>query len=135
MTPFKNIDVANTFETYPIEVRRKLLALRELIFNTAANTAGVGELEETLKWAEPAYLTTQSKSGSTIRIAWKQKAPSDYSMYFNCQMTLIETFKTLFPNEFRFEGNRAIIFSVADTVAKDALVFCINAALTYHQKK
>jgi hypothetical protein len=135
MTPFKNHKVAATFANYPDDIRQSLLELRELIIQTAAQTPGVGELEETLKWGEPAYLTSQSKSGSTIRIAWKSHTPSDYGMYFNCQTTLIGTFKTLFPNEFRFEGNRAIIFTVAETIPRDAILFCISAALTYHQKK
>ena len=54
-------------------------------------------------------------------------------MYFNCQTTLVETFRTLFPNEFRFEGNRAIVFNASDAVPTDALAFCIAAALTYHR--
>ena len=133
MTPFANPAVAKTFESYPPDVRRKLLALRELILRTAAATEGVGPLEETLKWGEPAYLTTQSKSGSTVRIAWKKSAPSQYAIYFNCQTTLVDTFRTLFPGEFKFEGNRAIVFDKADAVPAEALEFCIAAALTYHR--
>ena len=126
---------ARVFEAYPPALRRKLMVLRKLILDTAAATEGVGEIEETLKWGEPAYLTTQSKSGSTLRIAWKKSAPTQYAMYFNCQTTLVETFRTVFQNEFRFEGNRAIVFNEADPVPRDALAFCIAAALTYHRGK
>jgi Domain of unknown function (DU1801) len=132
MRPFNNHDVANVFETYPLDIRHKLLTLRELIFRTAATTIGVGAIEETLKWDEPAYVTSETKSGTTIRIAWKASKPNEYAMYFNCQTTLIETFKTLFPSEFRYEGNRAIVFNVSDVVSNDTLAFCIRAALTYH---
>ncbi len=83
MTVFKNSEVEKTFKSYPVTVRKKLIALRELIYKTAANTPGVGPLEEALKWGEPAYLTSKSKSGSTIRIAWKNSRPSEYAMYFN----------------------------------------------------
>ncbi|MEP6790955.1 MAG: DUF1801 domain-containing protein, partial [Ramlibacter sp.] len=69
MKPFADSAVAKTFESYPPDMRRKLLALREIILRTAAATEGVGPLQETLKWGEPAYLTSQSKSGSTVRIA------------------------------------------------------------------
>ncbi len=134
MTPFTNPAVKQVFEAYPPPVRRKMLALRELVFNTAASTPGVGLLEETLKWGEPAYLTTQSKSGSTVRMDWKAKQPEQYAMYFNCQTTLVETFKTLFPKDFQFEGNRAIVFKLADAVPMDSLAFCVTAALTYHCK-
>ncbi|MEP6791921.1 MAG: DUF1801 domain-containing protein, partial [Ramlibacter sp.] len=83
---------------------------------------------------EPAYLTSQSKSGSTVRIAWKKSAPSQYAMYFNCQTTLVDTFRTLFPDELKFEGNRAIVFGKADAVPADTLAFCVAAALTYHRR-
>ena len=82
MRPIKNAAVARAFEAYPPKMRRKLMALRELIFKTAAATDGVGVIEETLKWGEPAYLTRQTKSGSTIRIGWKRSRPTQYAMYF-----------------------------------------------------
>ena len=116
-------------------MRRKLMALRELIFRTAASTPGVGELEETLKWGEPAYLTSSSGSGSTVRIDWKKSKPAEYAMYFNCQTTLVETFKSLFPDEFKFEGNRAIVFHESEAAPTDALAFCVAAALTYHLQR
>lgn len=133
MTPFQNPAVAQAFEAFPPAVRRKLLRLRELIFSTAAATPGVGEIEETLKWGEPAYLTSQSKSGSTVRLGWKKARPTQYAMYFNCQTTLVESFRTLFPNDFRFEGNRALVFDETARVPTDALGHCIGAALTYHR--
>ena len=133
--PFTDAAVAQAFEAYPPNIRRQLLVLRSLILKTAAATPGVGELQETLKWGEPAYLTAASKSGSTLRLGWKKASPQQYAIYFNCQTTLVETFRTLFPNEFSFEGKRAIVFSVADPVPRDALSFCIAAALTYHRGK
>lgn len=127
--------VARIFASYPANVRRKLLAIRELIFSLASSIEGVGKIEETLKWGEPAYLTSMSKSGSTIRIAWKKSAPLQYAMYFNCQTNLIDTFRTLFRSEFKFEGNRAIVFDVSEKVRTDSLTICIAAALTYHRNK
>ena len=135
MKPFKNVKVEQVFVSYPLNLRDKLLALRELIFETADSTQSVGELEETLKWGEPAYITSQTKSGSTVRIDRKKSNSAQYAMYFNCQTNLIDTFRTLFPSEFKFEGNRAIIFNASDAVPMDALAFCIAAALTYHRKK
>ena len=133
MTPFTNPAVAKTFEGYPPAMRRKLMALRDLMLQTAAATEGVGALEETLKWGEPAYLTSETGSGSTVRIGWKASRPDEYAMYFNCNTTLVETFKTLFPREFRYEGQRAIVFKASESVPKEALAFCISAALTYHR--
>jgi Domain of unknown function (DU1801) len=134
MTPITSPAVAKVFKAYPPNMRRKLLALRELILRTAATTEGVGELDETLKWGEPAYLTTESGSGSTVRINWTASKPNEYAMYFNCQTTLVETFKSLFPREFSYEGNRAIVFKESEPIPKDALAFCVAVALTYHRK-
>src|ERR1700712_896330 len=133
MRPFRNPAVAQTFASYPPKARRKLLAMRELIFKTAAATEGVGALEETLKWGEPAYLTSVSKSGSTVRIAWKKQNPTQYAMYFNCQTTLVDTFRSWFPHELSYDGNRAIVFDVDDQMPTDSVAHCVEAALTYHR--
>lgn len=126
--------VARVFDAAPPEARRRLMALRAIIYDTAAATEGVGPLDETLKWGEPAYVTTASRSGSTVRLGWKASAPTRVAVYFHCQTTLVDTFRTLFPNEFRFEGRRAIVFEAADEIPADALGVCIAAALTYHRR-
>ena len=135
MTPFKNPDVARVFDGYPAKVRRPMLDLRQLIFDTAARTEGVGELEETLKWGEPAYVTAKTKSGTTVRIAWKAKHPERYGMYFHCQTNLVERFRALFPAELEFEGNRAVLLRVGTPPPRGALSVCVSAALTYHRDK
>ena len=135
MKPIQNPAVAAKFQSYPPSMRPKLMALRELILETAADTAEVGEIEETLKWGEPAYLTSQSGSGSTIRIDWKKSRPELYAMYFNCTTKLVETFRTMFPNDFKYEGNRALVFAANAPMPTDALRFCIAIALTYHRTK
>lgn len=111
------------------------MALRRLILETAAATDGVGPILENLKWGEPAYLTSASKSGSTIRIGWKKSAPGRYAMYFNCQTNFVDTFRANFPEAFKFQGNRAIVFEDSNDVPADALAVCIAAALTYHRNK
>jgi hypothetical protein len=49
MKPFQNPAVAEVFAGYPLGMRRKVLALRQLFFETVAKIDGVGEIEETLK--------------------------------------------------------------------------------------
>ncbi len=134
MTPFTHVEVAAKFDAYPTRVRRKLMDIRELVFLTAAQTEGVGDLEETLKWGEPAYVP-RNKSGCAVRIDWKSKDPTHYAMYFLCQTNLVETFRTLFPDDFTFEGNRALVFSLDARVPTRALAMCIAASFTYHRKK
>lgn len=64
-----NPAVAAVFASYESSIRLELLAVRRLIFATAAETAGVGTLQETVKWGQPSYPTTETKSGATIRLA------------------------------------------------------------------
>jgi hypothetical protein len=131
--PFADDQVAATFAGYPPAIRRKLMQLRALILATAA-IEDAGEIEETLKWGEPAYLT-RSRTGSTLRLAWKPARPDYVGFYVNCQTDLIESFRHQFPDDFTFEGNRAILFDVADGVPREKLAICIAAALTYHRRK
>ncbi|MEE9431074.1 MAG: DUF1801 domain-containing protein [Melioribacteraceae bacterium] len=128
---FANPEVKEVFNRYNKNVREKLLFLRELIFETAKQTEGVGELEETLKWNEPSYLTSKPKSGSTIRIN-RIKNSDKYAMYFNCQTTLVSTFRQIYPTEFKYGGNRSIIFELSEEIPVKELTHCISLALTYH---
>ncbi len=135
MKRFASASVSQAFEAFPPDVRNQLLAVRELIFEIAASTPGVGKLEETLKWGEPAYITSHSKSGSTVRLGSKKSASGKYAVYFNCQTNLVATFRTLFPADFEYEGNRALVLGAGQAVPADALAFCISAALTHHLAK
>jgi hypothetical protein len=125
--------VAEVVAAYPPNIRTAVKKLRKLILQTAARTDGVGVITETLKWGEPAYLTNESRSGSTIRIGWKSARPWEYAMYFNCRTNLVDTFRTLFP-ELAFDGNRALIFQIGAELPEEALRVCITAALTYHKR-
>jgi hypothetical protein len=135
MRAFRNPAVARIFAAYPPGVRRRMLTLRAKIFAVARSIDGVGEIEETLKWGEPAYVTAESKSGSTIRIDWKPSKPDRYAMYFICTTDLVETFRTLYPHEFTYEGNRAITFALDQAITWDSLAFCIGAALTWQRER
>ena len=130
--PFGNAAVAAVFDAYPRDVRARLLELRQLIFDTASLTTGVGTLEETLRWGEPSYLTTQSKSGSMVRINWKPSDGDCLAMYFHCQTNLVATFRELYPTELQFDGNRSIRFERGAALPLNALRHCIALALTYH---
>ena len=132
LVPNKDSGVALVFESYPKEIRRKLIALRQLIFDVAADTPDIGEMTETLKWGEPAYLV---EGGSTVRIGWKATNPDHYAMYFNCNSTLVDTFKELYADSFTYDGNRAIVFHRDDSISPKALAHCIALAFEYHKRK
>lgn len=127
--------ISGGFDNYPAKLRGKLRALRRLILNTAAKIEGVGPLEETLKWGQPSFLTAQSKSGSTIRIDRVKGSDEKYAVYFHCQTDLVPTFRELYPKQFAYEGNRAVILDANKRPDEKALAHCIALALTYHLRK
>ncbi len=106
--------------------------LRSLILQTAEEIDSISEMEETLKWGEPSYLV---KNGSTIRIDWKSRAPNQYAIYFKCTSSLVETFKVIFGDLFKYEKNRAIVFEIDEKVPTEELKMCIGMALQYHDLK
>ncbi|HEY4972830.1 MAG TPA: DUF1801 domain-containing protein [Steroidobacteraceae bacterium] len=127
--------MAAVFSAYPEPLKARLLVLRRLIFETAEATAGVGALQETLKWGQPSYLTNQTKSGSTIRIDQVKGAPSRYALFFHCQTDLVESFRERYPRELSYGGNRSILLDTGHELPETALRHCIALALTYHLNK
>jgi len=120
MNTFQNHEVEEVFKLYPKPMRQKLMFLRQLVLDTASETESVNKVDETLKWGEPSYIT---KNGSTIRMDWKKSKPNQYAMYFHCRTTLVETFRELYRDCLKFEGNRAIIFNKNG----DCKLVCVSA--------
>ena len=133
--PLASPAVRDVFAAYPVDVRAKLLTLRKLIFETAASTPGVGALEETLKWGQPAYLTPQTGSGSTIRLDAIKAQPGHCVMFVHCQTDLAVTFRTLYPDTLRIGGNRSILLAPHEPLPEAELRHCIALALTYHARR
>lgn len=128
-------EVAAVFRSYPQKIRTKLMFLRQLILETAASIEIVGQIEETLKWGEPSYLTPKTKTGSTIRINIKKSHLEQYAIYFKCTANLVPAFKEKYAEKFRFEGDRSIVFKIDEKIPVKELKNCIALALTYHRNK
>ena len=132
---FRDKNVAAIFDSYPRDVKAKLLSLRRLIFDVARETPGVGEIHEALRWGQPSYLTPESGSGSTIRLDCLKDNPAKFAMYFHCQSGLVETFRELYGNGMNFAGNRSIVLDPGDDMDSHALRHCVSLALTHHLRK
>lgn len=111
------------------------MAVRQNLFRVAGTNPAIGPIHETLKWGDPAYLTPDTGSGSTIRLAWKSALPGMCGIYLNCQTDLIERMRSLYPNAFQYQGNRAALFPVDTPPDSDAVSHCLEMALTYHSAK
>ena len=132
MKRFADPKVAAVFRAYAPATRKRLMALRETLFEVAAATEGVGALTETLKWGQPSYLTKETGSGTTVRIDRLKGDGGGYAIYFHCQSGLVGQFRDLYPETFTYEGARAIKFGLDERLALPELRHCIGLALTHH---
>ena len=120
-------DVRRKFETLPPETMAACLALRELAFAAAAEREEIGPLTETLKWGEPSYL---AKTGSTLRI-WRTRNDNKPALFVNCQTSLVERFRDIYPTSFEYRDNRAVVLTTAVADVEDALRHCMTLTFTY----
>ncbi|MEO0785104.1 MAG: DUF1801 domain-containing protein [Pseudomonadota bacterium] len=126
--------VRKAFEALPKDVRAPCLDLRELILEVAGVTPGVGDIIETLKWGEPSYLPARARVGTTVRINARRGEPGTYQMLVHCQTKLIDQFREVYPDTFRYDGTRAIVLRADTPVPREALSHCVALALTYHRR-
>lgn len=129
--PIESLEVASTYQAIPINVRKKLLALRQMIFEISNNLDEIGEVQETLKWGTPSYLTEHPKSGTTIRLQWSA-SKNTYGVYVHCQTSLIPVFKEQYPSSLHYEKSRGIVFNQEENFPERLMQEFINRALTYH---
>ena len=132
MTPPMPPGVRAAFDAFPAPARPGLERLRALIFRVASDTPGVGRLEEGLRWGQPAYLTPETRSGSTIRLGVAKSG--DLALFVHCQTSLIEEFRAVASPETRFEGRRAVLFTDESEIDAASLSLLIRRALTWHLK-
>lgn len=132
--PFHTPDVAARYRSFPDVLQRPLRELRQRIFVVAAATPAIGALAETLKWNEPAYHPVKPRIGTTIRLGPLRNEPEAYALFVHCQTSLAGTFRQLYPDLLRVDGERALVFRLGEPVPTEALDHCIALALTYHRR-
>ena len=125
--------VAAVFDAVPAPARKRLLLIRGLIL-AAAKATDTAPLTETLKWGQPAYLPVKA-AGTTVRLHWSESNADVCQMLVHCQTDLIDRCRTLFPDTFDYDGNRAVRVPVNSPVSQAALQQIAAMALTYHRDK
>ncbi|MAZ19177.1 MAG: hypothetical protein CL535_22990 [Ahrensia sp.] len=108
-------------------------SLRSLIFETAHETEGVGELTESLKWGEPSFAPARPRVGSSVRLAIRDD--DTVAMLFICHTNLVDRFRELYPETFAFDGNRALVFKTGNAIPAAETKHCIAMALTYFRNR
>src|SRR5438477_80389 len=81
-------------------------------------------LKEALKWGQPSYLTSETGSGSTIRIDQVKSDENQVAVLFHCQTDLVETFRELYP-KLSYSGNRAILLDANANLPEAELRHCV----------
>jgi hypothetical protein len=120
---------------HPKPMQKALLDLRGLILTTAHETKGVGKIEEALRWGQLSYITSETGSGSTIRIDAVRNDPQKCAIFFHCHSGLVADFRNRYPGEMQFVGERSIEFSLDHPLPMTELKHCISLALTHHLRK
>lgn len=130
---FASPQIAGLFSPPGRETAALMRALRGLVYATARETPGVGELTETLKWGEPSYAPLRPRTGSSVRLAARRGG--EVAMYFICHTHLVARFREIYPHAFTFEGDRALVFSPGAVLPEPELKHCIAMALTFHLRR
>jgi len=127
--------VATTVAAWPVAAQTAFHALRARIQIAALDVPATGPLLETLKWGEPAWLTQVSKSGTTLRVAWKPVHPDEIGVFVNCRTSLLETIREIYPDAFRYDGTRGLWLRLAQPIPEQAMDHLARLAQGYHRNR
>ena len=130
----QNAPIQNVIARYPGPIADALMHLRRLVLETAEQTKDAGEVEETLKWGQPSFLTVRPKSGTTIRIDRDTSGNGDVALFVSCQSSLVSEWRALYPH-LTFGGDRSVHFNLGSGLPENEIRHMISMALTYHVKK
>ena len=127
-------ELKDTYDAWPQAAQEKMRLLRDMIYETAAET-DVGPVSETLKWGQPSFVPRTAKTGSPLRLGYVAGAENPCRLYVHCATNLVDQFKQRFADVLQFEKNRAICLPQTGAWPDAELRHCIGLALTYHQSK
>ncbi len=129
--PFSTSAIAAVFSNYPSDLRPALISLRRLIFDTARDLPEVGALCETLKWGQPSYVPKRPRTGTPLRLGCS-KTGDKVAIFTHCQSSVVPEFQQQFPDDFTYDGTRAVMFTPQTAENTFKIQTLITAALTYH---
>ena len=115
---------------FPTDHAPRLLQMRELIL-AAAKATDTLPVTETLKWGQPSYLPAK-RAGTTLRLGVEADRPA---LFVHCQTDLVARYRVLFPDEFTYSGNRAVVLPETGPFPEAAFQQIAAMALTYHRDK
>ncbi len=118
------------FDAEPPTIAARLTEMRALIL-AAAEATGTAPLTETLKWGQKAFLPAK-RDGTTLRLGTESGQPA---LFVHCQTDLVGRYRALFPDEFTYSGNRAVVLPADGPFSEAAFQQIAAMALAYHRHK
>lgn len=122
-----------TLAAWPPTARAQFQQMRALIVD-AAHAADVGEVEESLKWGQPAWRPKRARTGSTLRLHWDAKTPQTIALFVDCKTTLGAEMFAAYPYDFKYESNRAMRLHLGAPLPQQAIAHLAQRTFTYHRK-
>tara|TARA_R110002094_G_scaffold23868_14_gene36157 strand:- start:1518 stop:1952 length:435 start_codon:yes stop_codon:yes gene_type:complete len=105
------------------------------MFHEIAEKAGVGALDETLKWGQPSWRPTKPRTGSTLRMDWNPKFPDRLSLFVDCKTDLAARMQTLYPDLPENDGQRHLAIDLYAPLPEQAITHLADMTFTYHRTK
>lgn len=122
-----------TTHNWPQQAQDTFATLRTLIL-AAAKDASAGEIEESLKWRQPAWRPKAPRTGSTLRVNWSAASPLTIALFVDCKTTLAAEMFAAYPYDFQYEANRAMRLDLGAALPKAAISHLAQRTFTYHRK-
>ena len=123
--------VADWLRTVPVELRDRVDQLRALVHHVARDE-GAWPLVEEVKWGQPSYRSSHGNESTPVRLGWT--GDGDAALLTHCQSTVIPEFRAAYGDDFRFDGDRAVLFGADDDLDEPELAELIRHALTYRRR-
>ncbi|MEM8690738.1 MAG: DUF1801 domain-containing protein [Pseudomonadota bacterium] len=124
--------ILDRIASWPEAAQVRLLEIRTIFLDIAAET---GPLSETLKWGEPSWLPAKPRRGTTLRVSWFPETAQEIGIFVHCQTTLSGTMQEIYPDTFRYSGNRGLHNDLNQDLPKEAVAHLAQLAFTYHLKR
>jgi hypothetical protein len=84
------------------------LRLRALILDVA-DEVGAAPVHEALRWRQPSYLSARPGESTAVRLGSSGDG-RHLALLFHSRSTVVRDFRDRFPDDFRYDGNRGILF-------------------------
>ena len=127
MTPL-HPDLIHKLQSWPTRAVQHAHVIRALFLQTAQDIDAYN-LEESLKWGEPAW--RPKKGGTTLRVAWSTKSPDELGLFVDCKSDLCARMQWDFPSTFRFVAPRAMYLQLDRNVPETAVTQLAQMAFRY----